>query len=366
MIGALVSFPHVLFFFAVWIVASLARPLLVVSVAYVLITHPAAAWRKLQYWVTAILYLIFTKDKQWKIPNEDPRQYFKDDSKIESKAIIFIRHGESTWNETFNKGSHRSKMKFIMGFVPNLLYALAVEYFFWLTGRDNDSWFYDSPLSELGKRQSERIHDYLEQSVANMAFLTPSEQRYLAILRGSESSQLVSSNLRRAISTLAIGLRSRWQNSDDDDDDKIMILSDLQEISRNPDALSVLTSSSTTVHRAFSDPVYLRDILARGTDLSQYHGQKSVQSTGLQRLQSFSAACFESITKPHVIAVGHSLYFRSFFQMYLPYDFSHVAKKKKMTNGSVVAFTLQRTAVSSTEYRYMIDPTSIVTLHGGF
>ena len=54
--------------------------------------------------------------------------------------------------------------------------------------------------------------------------------------KGAPSSIIVSSNLRRAISTVAAGFSERLKHRPAD---KIMIVPSLQEISRNPDTLSV-------------------------------------------------------------------------------------------------------------------------------
>ena len=54
---------------------------------------------------------------------------------VERKTIYFIRHGESTWNDTFNKGQHRSALVFVLGFIPGLIKALAYELYLLLSGK---------------------------------------------------------------------------------------------------------------------------------------------------------------------------------------------------------------------------------------
>ena len=56
-------------------------------------------------------------------------------AKVEDRTVIFIRHGESTWNETFNPVGI-NKLLFPFG----VLYALITESYLLLTGR-KDSWF---------------------------------------------------------------------------------------------------------------------------------------------------------------------------------------------------------------------------------
>jgi hypothetical protein len=60
--------------------------------------------------------------------------------------FVFVRHGESTWNTTFN----RSKLPW--KFIPRLLDAAFKEIMLIITGQQ-DSWFIDSPLSDLGLEQ---------------------------------------------------------------------------------------------------------------------------------------------------------------------------------------------------------------------
>lgn len=48
-----------------------------------------------------------------------------------------------------------------------------------------------------------------------------------------------------------------------------------------------------------------------------------------------------------VIAVGHSLWFKSFFDVYLPKSADSIARKRKMSNCSCVALTLQKGAVGA-------------------
>ena len=80
------------------------------------------------------------------------------------------------------------------------------------------------------------------------------------------------------------------------------------------------------------------------------------------------ALAFEEFaSKDAIIAAGHSLWFRSFFRTYLPHASTHISKKKKLINGGLVGFTLQRLKDPETgDYHYMIAELSITTLHGGF
>jgi hypothetical protein len=395
LLGAVIAAPYELLFLSVWIAASLARPFALMTVICLLF-HPTATWRKFQLFVSTIQYLILCNDKKWKALPNDPASYYDQvtsengsytgGTKIQRKTVIFVRHGESTWNDTFNKGD-RSVVNFILYFIPNLIYAVCCEYYFWVSGQANESWFYDSPLSEKGKRQAMGVSAFLAQ---DPAYLTPKEAALVSIMRGGDqtssgsndsgaevatngtsssltasSSQLVSSNLRRAIATMAIGFQQRLDAKYDKD--KILILPSLQEISRNPDALCITPPYSSVVP-AWTDPVAsLQPIYDQQVDISMHTGNKPVASNGLLRIQEFCRIVFsDSIHKESVIVAGHSLWFRSFFQTYLPMNNTHVAKKKKLVNGGLVGFTLMRIEVTPSQVEYMIDPASIVVLHGGF
>jgi len=353
-IGSLLSLPYMALFFISWIVASLVRPFLLVTLLACL-CNPTAALRKAKLFATTIQYLLLCNDKKWKQPKEDPLSYFQDaDAKVETKTIVFVRHGESTWNDTFNRGG-RPKMSFILNFIPNLMYAACVEWYMFLTGQDEESWFYDSPLSEKGLGQALGVHSFLQSS---LEYKTPREAELIRhMLNGS---QLVSSNLRRAISTMAVGLQERLSRTGD----SMLILPELQEISRNPDALSI-TPPHGTVIPSWTDPDYLKPILTKHVDTSMHTGNKPVDSNGLKRMQAFCKVAFEDIDNNCIIACGHSLWYRSFFRTYLPRELDHVAKRKKLVNGGCVGFVLKRVTTDSGKH-YMIDPSSVTVLHGGF
>lgn len=108
-----------------------------------------------------------------------------------SKRVIFIRHGESDWNSVFNKG-------FGITFLPRLIYALIKETLLFLF---LDSIFIDSPLNEEGFEQAKKLSQFIftDAKVNNSTNIMDT----LEILRGegSTSSVIVTSNLRRAIST---------------------------------------------------------------------------------------------------------------------------------------------------------------------
>ena len=377
MYASSMTVPYMINFYGTWIGHSIGRPLLALT-AVALLMKPRAAIRKFGIFCTSVQYLVLCKDKRFKAPPKDPATAFegKSEAEIDKKTVIFVRHGESTWNDTFNKGD-RKTLAFIQGFIPGLFKAVFNEWYFWVTGQENESWFYDAPLSEKGQKQAETIHDYL--SKAKLEFMPPKEKEIMKLLlakdesggKSAPSSQLVSSNLRRAIATMAIGFQSRLEKTRESgsaEDDQIILLPELQEISFNPDALSI-TPAHKQPEIAFSDPLYIDKIYEQQVNSKWHTGNKKLSENGLYRLMAFCKLVFnEEIIAPSksaVIAGGHSLWFRSFFRTFLPYTVEHISKTKKLQNGGIVAFTLQRTKDGDDD-QYMIDPKSIVVMHGGF
>ena len=354
--------PSVILFYAVWIASSLFRPLLVATILCCA-ANPAAAKKKIALFVTTFKFLALSKDKKWKKPKEDPASFFKDgddDKDVETKTVIFLRHGESTWNDTFNKGD-RSTGAFLKGFIPGLIRSFGTEWYFFISGQCDESWFFDAPLSNKGISQAQGLAKFLKDT--DPAFSTPKEAPFLKLLKGEtdEKCQLMSSNLRRAISTIAIGLGQRLNKKPED---KIMILTELQEVSFNPDALSIHPAKAPLV-TSWMDSERTKEIYREQCDTSKNMGNKPLESNGLMRLESFSKLIFDDVDAPNVVATGHSYWFRAFFQTYLPSDFDHVAKKKKLINGGCAGFTFKRKKVGN-EYKYMIEPKSIQVLYGGF
>ncbi len=267
----------------------------------------------------------------------------------ETRQVIFIRHGESTWNDTFNKSKNP------VLFIPRLLHAAVVEISFLVT-QVRESWFYDSPLSRTGLRQATELRAFLQQSRSE-----PLAQTLLG--RGGKSI-VVSSILRRAISTGLVGLWDRLNGTNE----RIQLLPCLQEISRNPDTLCITAPQAqpqpSWVDARFKD-VDMSDAYRRCVDPSRHEGNKSVDSNGLQRMMAFNSWAFQE-DHGSIIAVGHSLWFRSFFREFLPRSFDHDCKSKKIANAGAVAFNLQRRILSDGSALFRIDPTSVKVVYGGF
>jgi hypothetical protein len=116
-----------------------ARPVLILICGMLLFNLPTLLYKS-RLFLRGILYLLFCNDKKWKKP-DDPgpivAPLMKDNAKgkIDRKTIYFVRHGESTWNDTFNKGKHRSAIVFVVGFIPGVIKAVLYELYLVLSGK---------------------------------------------------------------------------------------------------------------------------------------------------------------------------------------------------------------------------------------
>lgn len=360
LVGTLFSLPYMVLWYVVWLSYSLFRPLVLATIIC-MATNPQAAQAKIGLIIKTFQFLAFSKDKKWKKPTDDPASFFEDDdATVESKTVIFLRHGESTWNDTFNKGD-RKKSAFLINFFPNLIKSFATEWYFLVSGKADESWFFDSPLSKKGIQQAVGVKEFLKN--AKPEFSTPKEAHLIKLMKGEskEKCQMISSNLRRAISTLIIASEDRI---DKNPDEKIIILSELQEASINPDALSIHPPKAPLV-TSWIDSDKVKKVYADQCDTNMNTGNKELKSNGLVRMEKFCDLLFDEIDAPNALVTGHSYWFRAFFQTYLPKSFEHISKKKKLINGGVAGFTLKRIKTDE-GYKYMIDQNSLVVLYGGF
>ena len=120
-----------------WLQDDLIRPVLIVIGAMLLLNLPTVVY-KVGLAIRAVLYFVLCWDKSWKLP-QDPGSIFgphlSQGLPVERKTVYFVRHGESTWNDTFNKGSHRTWTAFLIGFFPGLVKAVLYEIYLLLAGR---------------------------------------------------------------------------------------------------------------------------------------------------------------------------------------------------------------------------------------
>jgi broad specificity phosphatase PhoE len=222
-----------------------------------------------------------------------------------------------------------------------------------------DSVFVDSPLSQLGAQQAIDVQKFIESM--------PESDAIGSVLKGApgSSSVLVASNLRRAISTSLIAFMQRVRRTQE----KVHILSALQEITFNIDGVSlakprappvladVELSAMNQSRKDFNPDRYF--------DCSGNNGDKPMRGKGLTRLLQFAKWAMDR-PEEHVIAAGHSLYFRFFFQTFLPQSSVHIAKKDKMGNGCIVAFTLYEGLDPSGQLFYGVDESTVKVVYHDF
>jgi hypothetical protein len=218
-----------------------------------------------------------------------------------------------------------------------------------------DSVFLDSPLSSTGTVQAAALSQFLSTPRDERHGLSRAEAEAHALVRGAAGappSVLASSNLRRALSTAGIALAERLRRTGE----SVSVLSSLQEISPNIDTLAITPPHASPVLPGLRHVKF---------DPSYHSGNKPLRGTGGPRMAAFAAWCFERPGREAVIAAGHSLWFRSFFDCYLPRTCAHDARRKKVVNCAVLAFTLQRGRVGDATV-YRIAPESIAMVYGGF
>jgi len=293
-------------------------------------------------------YFFFGRDFAWKVPMDPEDSYMSSREEEEERTIIFIRHGESMWNEIFNV----SKNPFVV--LPRLIRAIGLEIYFTLTA-SRDSIMYDSPLNTVGFQQATKLNEWVSRTNADS--LSQREAEMLKHMRGQGEgpSIVVSSALRRAVSTGLVGLSGRLVKRKE----KIRVLPCLQEMSRNVDTLSI-TPAQSIIAPSWVDRQHGCTSQDALVDVSLHAGNKPMSQRGLERLYDFVNWAFESNAKT-IIVCGHSLWFRSFFKVFMPHQSKHVAKQKKMVNAGAVGFTLSKRGGC-----YLVRPATITPLHGGF
>jgi hypothetical protein len=195
------------------------------------------------------------------------------------------------------------------------------------------------------------------------------EAEHVKIIRsdpGAPKSKILCSSLRRAVSTLAVGLNDRLSRRPTD---KIVVVPCLQEVSRNPDTLSI-TPPHSTIQASWieekSKVCNFQKIFSNQTDMSFHTGNKPLNTNGYKRMLEFCELVFsDACPEDYVIVGGHSIWFRYFFNMFLPFSVELVCKKKKIVNGGIVTFELMK-AETRRGPKYMIDPKTVKVVYGGF
>jgi len=248
-----------------------------------------------------------------------------------------VRHGESVWNYVFNRGFGPSFLLRLARVTLHELYLLPFD----------DSAYIDSPLSDLGYEQCAGLQKFLRNPCVDPA----AEADFAALTNGEGYSLVVSSQLRRAVSTIAVALSDRLRRSRE----RVLLHSSCQEISRNFDTLALAARAGVP---KLPDLDAVLDASANG-------GNKTFSFNGSRRLQSFVRWAADR-PESTIIVAGHSLWFKSFFQMFLSTHVDHICTKRKIVNCGVVGLTVQVMRDAHGVARYQIDPNSITVVYGGF
>jgi len=312
---------------------------------------PAAlVWKGLLYIRGTIQFIISSEKKGMSKGIENPDKALDPAlTSSETKRIIFIRHGESVWNEMFNKGfmPHSFLFRLVRGVVRELMMIPT-----------RNSVFYDSPLSAEGIEQAEDLASFLSKDHnANDKVIGD----HVKMLRGDSSgSIIVSSNLRRAAATVFIALHERLKQTGE----KIYLLSTLQEMSRNVDTVAV-----SPPHQLAPLPVleerYGKLAYEAQFDVTKQGGNKAPTRRAYKDFLKFNEWMFKR-TEGTVIAGGHSLWFKQYYKSFLPPASDHDAKTYKMVNAGAIAFTLTKAITSKGLVVYRIEPESMTTVYGGY
>jgi len=316
-------------------------------------------------------HLFFSNIKSWKPDKCAPApekctSWPADDKRTpaDTRRVIFVRHGESEWNKVFNRGIDKGRT-LIRIFLYPVLELLKFAF--------NDSYFYDSPLSDMGIDQCQELAAFLSHPT-NDPDMTLAKKRDAADLRGDPNTRsiVVSSQLRRAVATAAIGLWPRLKKKQNNE--KVLLLSSLMEQSSNFDCVPLSGVQEVPPVDDIKNVLKSKAFSADRFDPSGNMGDKPVRSKGKKgydRMQDFLEFCFQpELQKTTIIAVGHSMYFRKFFNCFLDHDldpkhYASDAKQYKLKNAAAVGLTLQRKEEGGTTY-YRIHPDEINTIHQGF
>merc|ERR1711935_826739 len=291
------------------------------------------------------------EDYEWpEITADSPGNVFEN-----QRRIILIRHGESDWNKIFNRGIDKGKTIFRMIFYPIfelLKFPMA------------HSHFYDSPLSDLGRDQCEELATFVATTVFPDDGQLPAWKRDAADLRGDAGTRsvIVTSQLRRAVSTATIGLWPRLKRTGE----RVLLLSSLMEQSRNFDCVPLSAPHEVPPLPDLVDRIDEHGLGWGMFDPSGNTGDKPIRSKakGFKRMENFVDFCFQpGLERTTIIAVGHSLYYKRFFNCFLPHSQKSPAKEYKMQNACAVGLTLQRQMGNKGKWVYRIHPKQVCELY---
>ena len=138
-----------------------------------------------------------------------------------------------------------------------------------------------------------------------------------------------------------------------------------QEITYNPDGNAVAPPYNpppvSWIEAEIAEPDIVRAYKSK-LDMSMHTGTKDITSNGLRRMMEFNEWLFNANSAEMVVAVGHSLWFKSYFNEFLPRRSDATVKKKKLPNCGMVEFVVECVTDFENNPVYLIDASSIKTL----
>jgi len=153
----------------------------------------------------------------------------------------------------------------------------------------------------------------------------------------------------------------------------VVLLSHLQEITSNPDGMSLSgkcemppVSVVLRLYGSGKSPVKnWEEWLSSRFNTSFKEGFKPLHSRADDRMRAFVAWLF-SEEHETIVLCGHSMWFRYFFECYLPRDSKHSAKENKIQNTGTIALDFVKCEMKDGSVRYRIEADSIAVVHRGF
>eukprot|EP01084_Bolivina_argentea_P280664 480014_1 len=209
----------------------------------------------------------------------------------------------------------------------------------------------------------------------------------IGIHNHNNSSCVLTSNLRRSIDTAILGLSTRWQMFPNQ---KMYILSCLQEFGKGPDSFcktkanEVPKISEYTQQNKRINLKSFQNFYSTRIDVSGNNGPKRLPNSlkdispknndawRFGKMLEFCRYVFKR-KESTIIVVGHSLWFKTFFKVFLSQqnkndkETSHISSESKMYNGGCVGFDLcQIIKGRNDDYSYSIDARTMVNVYKGF
>lgn len=377
---------------------------------------------KLFLFIFSFVFFLFSNElKEYKTYLKSPQYLQRPRTRppatdiLGEKTIVFVRHGESLWNRTFNRPTS-------VLFPLRIIELLGLELSLFCSG---DSAICDSPLSALGESQARSLCNWIHVQEEKMrvadgeAVIVSSRDepncgakglsfRDAIDVDGGRSSGVpfthptsravvVTSNLRRAVRTAALSLPQYFSRPNGSGrPDPIYVMSYLQEATRNIDGLTITLMDQMSVwlswfrfnlgglreSRLFSRvdaSCQADEALSPPSTLSapvfdhtyDVRAKRSLQESLLTRLRDFANWVFSPSTPARhaevIVVVGHSIWLRKFLTLFLPPHSPRKEKTEKLPNCGVLKFSLVHYKVPGTnDTNYWIDPDSLQNTFQGF